>query len=416
MNSDILTGSMVSFAETAIGYSHIKAEKECEDSSGFYADDNLYICVVADGHGSKQYFRTKKGSSFAVDAAITNIKAFTADTDKEKFFKNSEVFLSDLAQSILNTWIELVKVDYTESPFSEEELSDIPEKYKIKYADESNMSHAYGTTLLAFIVTKDYSFGLQLGDGKCIVLNTKGEYVQPIPWDENCQMNVTTSLCDKNAIQEFRFYLSDKVPIAVFCGTDGIDDSYGGDEELTAFYKGVLTIFAQYGYEVGVSEVREYLPILTKRGSMDDVSIAGIIDMNRAKTCIFHDENKSGEAEDIINNVVITDEVVSEKVVPGNEYSESDVNDNIEEITTDYSVEVEKVKVASEKQKEVVKEKNIGILNNKCIEEMLNVRSKKKVLINGIIGKDVCVVKLVIGLTAFVGLGILIEIIKGNKR
>lgn len=388
MNNDVLIGSsMVSFAETTIGYSHTKVGKECEDSSGFYANDNVYICVVADGHGSKQYFRTKKGSSFAVDAAITNIKEFSANIDKENFFKNSEMLLRNLAQSILNKWLELVRLDYIETPFSEEELNDIPENYKIKYADMNNISYAYGTTLIAFVITKDYSFGLQLGDGKCVILNSKGEYILPIPWDEKCQMNVTTSLCDKNALQEFRFYLSDKSPIAVFCGTDGIEDSYVGDEELIAFYKGVLTIFARYGYSVGVSEVREYLPILTKNGSMDDVSIAGIIDMDRAKTFIMSDEN-----------------------------SELDINGSIERNTTDNIMKAEEVKSIFEKQDEVDGDERIDISSNKFNEEKFNECIHKKALRNSSGNKDVKRYKYAIGLAAFVGIGILIKIIKGNKR
>lgn len=387
MNSGVVMDNFVAFAETAIGYSHIKAETECEDSSGFYADDNMYICAVADGHGSKQYFRTKKGSSFAVDAAITSIKIFSADMSKEKLFKNSDVLLKDLAKSILNKWLELVRLDYTATPFSEEELNDIPEKYKIKYADENNISHAYGTTLIAFVITKEYSFGLQLGDGKCIVLNSRGEYISPIPGDEKCQMNVTTSLCDKNALQEFRFYLSDKAPIAVFCGTDGIEDSYVGDEELIAFYKGVLTIFARYGYSVGVNEVREYLPILTKSGSMDDVSVAGIVDMDLAKTFIMPDEN-----------------------------SELDINDSTGKNTTDNIIQAEEVKNVFEKQDKADEKEKIEVPSNKYNEEKSNECINKKALRNRSVNKDVKSYKYAIGVAAFVGIGILIKIIKKNKR
>jgi hypothetical protein len=133
-------------------------------------------------------------------------------------------------------------------------------------------------------VTEEFSFGMQIGDGKCVVIDGNGTFAEPIPWDENCQMNVTTSICDSDAAEEFRFAVSKNKPTAVFCGSDGIDDSYASTEELYALYRSVLKIFSEHGKEVGESEIKEYLPILTKRGSGDDVSIALIIDYQRLES------------------------------------------------------------------------------------------------------------------------------------
>ena len=85
-----MTDKIFSFSATETGYNHIKAEpsKVCEDASGFYDDDQMHICVVADGHGSDNYPRTDRGSQFAVDAAIEQIKAFEAgqrDTGAHSF-------------------------------------------------------------------------------------------------------------------------------------------------------------------------------------------------------------------------------------------------------------------------------------------------------------------------------------------
>jgi hypothetical protein len=67
----------------------------------------------------------------------------------------------------------------------------------------------------------------------------------------------------------------------VFCGSDGVDDSYVGEEELHALYRSIIKIFTEHGTEVGKAEIKEYLPVLTKRGSGDDVSIALILDGSR---------------------------------------------------------------------------------------------------------------------------------------
>ena len=45
-----------------------------------------------------------------------------------------------------------------------------------------------------------------LAMGKCIAFNEDGSWHEPIPWDEKCFLNKTTSLCDSSAIDEFRYY------------------------------------------------------------------------------------------------------------------------------------------------------------------------------------------------------------------
>ena len=103
---------------------------------------------------------------------------------------------------------------------------------------------------------------------------------QPIPWDEKCFLNKTTSLCDSNAINEFRYcYQGDgKFPRAVFLGSDGIDDSYGDGEILNNFYIQLFKIIIRKGNESAFKELKKSLPIISQRGSKDDMSVACIYD------------------------------------------------------------------------------------------------------------------------------------------
>jgi len=302
-----MTDKIFSFSATETGYNHIKAEpsKVCEDASGFYDDDQMHICVVADGHGSDNYPRTDRGSQFAVDAAIEQIKAFVGKIynpnpeNPEKSEKESNELIDKLlhtkinethllqylSRNILMKWREFVEKDVEENPFQESEMANVSEKYKKRYMPEDiserRAEKAYGCTLIAYVVTEKFCFGMQIGDGKCVVIDQNGSISEPIPWDENCQMNVTTSICDSDASDEFRFFVTDEKPSAVFCGSDGIDDSYANVEEMYALYRSILKIFVEHGIEVGKSEIKEYLPVLTKRGSGDDVSIALIMDIQR---------------------------------------------------------------------------------------------------------------------------------------
>lgn len=285
MNENILA-----FSATAVGHNHTKVNKVCEDASDWYTDNKMRICVVADGHGSDNYPRTDRGSKFAVDATKKCIVEFVNAAESVDVLndeKNNYGLMLQLAASILKEWHNSVENDCEENPFKEAELEKVSDRYKKKFLSmdikERRVEKAYGCTLIAYVVTDKYSFGLQIGDGKCVHVDKKGYFSEPIPWDDNCQMNVTTSICDENAIEEFRFTISDQMPLAVFCGTDGIDDSYANSEELYDLYRSILKIFLEHGNEVVKKEIEEYLPVLTKRGSGDDVSIGLIVDSSSVR-------------------------------------------------------------------------------------------------------------------------------------
>lgn len=272
------------FNATEIGHNHVKANKICEDWSGSYQNEIINLCIVADGHGSDNYPRTDRGSRFAVQATMSCIVEFIREVDSSDLngTKQNEI-LSQLAKSILRTWHGLVESDFEKNPILELELANVSEKYKKAYLSRERIEKAYGTTLIAYAITKDFSFGIQIGDGKCVVIDEKGNFSTPIPDDPDCQLNVTTSICDSDAIDEFRFCFIEKPPVAVFCGSDGIEDSYTSIDQLYALYRSIASIFAEHGAETGVNEVREYLPVLTKKGSGDDVSIAGIVNVESIK-------------------------------------------------------------------------------------------------------------------------------------
>lgn len=267
------------FAFSEQGYNHIKSDKVCQDSSGHYSDDLMAVVVVADGHGSDNYPRTDRGSSFAVEATIAAIREFvkTVEESAIDISVDSESYLEQLAKNILANWYAAVDADLEKYPFSEEELSKVSDKYKKRYMSGQRQEKAYGTTLIAACQTENYWFGLQIGDGKCVCISQNGSMCEPIPWDEDCQANITTSICDSEAIDEFRYFFTKECPVATLMGTDGIDDSYANSEEMYVLYRSILAIFAEHGRETGETEIQAFLPGLSRKGSGDDVSIAGIV-------------------------------------------------------------------------------------------------------------------------------------------
>ena len=139
---------------------------------------------------------------------------------------------------------------------------------------------------MAYVQTPDYWFAFHLGDGKCVSMRVvDGRLVceQPIPWDERCFLNKTTSLCDSNALEEFRYcYQGDgNFPLAMFLGSDGMDDSYGDGYNLYNFYIQLFKIIIRNGVEKANKELKKSLPVISKMGSKDDMSVA----------CVFDDTN-----------------------------------------------------------------------------------------------------------------------------
>lgn len=273
------------FACSSQGYNHIKIGKVCQDSCGESVFNDVTIIAVADGHGSDNYVRTDRGSSFAVTAAIDAIRGFIVNSRNNDvdFIGNAEDCLTQICKNILAKWHELVEEDVLHHPFQGFEMENVSEKYKRKYASGRFNAKAYGTTLIAICKTDDFWFGIHIGDGKCIEISIDGRIYEPIPWDSQCEQNITTSICDGDAIEEFRFAFGTELPAAIFIGSDGIDDSYPTSEELHELYRSILEIFSEHGDQVGFQEVRSYLPKISRQGSGDDVSIAGIINAELTK-------------------------------------------------------------------------------------------------------------------------------------
>lgn len=268
-----------SFARTSIGFSHISPKKPCQDYSLQFQNDVASVIVVSDGHGSSNFTRSDRGSKFACEVTLEAVNEFLQDLNLNKLendFLRDDV-VTQLCKYILLQWNTRVEEDVSNCPFTEEEVEKVADKYKTRYLNGDAVEHAYGCTLIFVIVTRDFCLAVRNGDGQCVTVDRDGGFATPIPWNDNCEFNVTTSLCDHEAIENFRYYYSTNLPAAVFIGSDGVDDSYTSVEELYNLYRNVCL----KALNDGVDEVGEYveklLPEITRRGSTDDVSIAGLI-------------------------------------------------------------------------------------------------------------------------------------------
>ena len=298
-----------SYSFSCQGESHKADDKPCQDAS-FSAvyDDRLAIAIVCDGHGGERYFRSDVGSRMATEVICESVKTFVENVDKTLFIGNPfiaeeaitseeivkkqtpvDIAFRQLFSSIIYQWNQKIAEHAANTAMSEWEQEHVPQKYLDELKTSETFEKLYGCTLMVYVQTPDYWFAFHLGDGKCVSFHQEGDLWQmPIPWDERCFLNKTTSLCDSNAINEFRYcYEGDgKFPMAVFLGSDGMDDSFGEDPNLVNFYIQVVKMLVTEGKEATIKSIESDLPQLSKIGSKDDMSVAFIYNIDELKAHI----------------------------------------------------------------------------------------------------------------------------------
>lgn len=312
-----MRGMYRSFNFRSIGASHIKKGTVCQDFSGSVETDTYKLAVISDGHGGEDYFRSDRGSRFAVEAfcrCARDAFAVSSPADEEQsdgsFLQNKARNFADalnacktdkqtqeqmrwFMRSIVTRWNILVEDDLAADPFKDEEMAGVSDKAKASYEKGEKVQSAYGATLIGAVVTDDFWFGVHIGDGKCIAFDMAGNDTEPIPWDEQCFLNVTTSICDANASSEMRYFFSRELPAAVFVGSDGIDDSFKNERHLHNFYRVVLSSFATETEEKATQGLADYLPNLSALGSADDMSVGCIINIEHIKNnAVLYEKKK----------------------------------------------------------------------------------------------------------------------------
>ena len=285
------------------GESHKATDKVCQDYSYSHIDENgLAIAVVCDGHGGKHYFRSDVGARFATEIIANNAKEFVNNIDETLFVgqpftqqaaiqteidrqdfrkeKPIDVAFRQLFASIIGQWQQRIEQHAAENPLTDKENTQVEEQYRKEFQEGYKLEKIYGCTLMAYVSTPKYWFAFHLGDGKMISFDQDAQWKEPVLWDDRCFLNKTTSICDSDALNEFRYtYQGDGgFPIAVFLGSDGMDDSFGEETNLVNFYVKVAKSLVTNGHDATFADIQDTLPVLSKRGSQDDMSVACVYD------------------------------------------------------------------------------------------------------------------------------------------
>jgi hypothetical protein len=268
---------MLTFNHTCIGYSHLASGKPCQDASYAASNDHYAVAIVSDGHGGEAYSRSDVGAQMALHAA-----RYVIDNNPLTSWHDPSIRPA-LFDELVRTWVDLVTEHDSSTHDDDTDITHVFDLVPPTRSPEITMR--YGCTLMLACVHPNGWFAFQIGDGKCVAIHPlapTGDPAQltsePIPNDERCFLNQTTSLCDADAAAEFRFCGGDRdsTPVAIFLGSDGIDDSWGSEEALHNFYIDILKHCASR--EAVEADLADALPQLSRLGSHDDMSVAAIVD------------------------------------------------------------------------------------------------------------------------------------------
>ena len=285
----------IAFATSVLGAGHIKDKKPCQDYSIAWQskDSGSVVLIVCDGHGSDTYVRSDVGSRLAAQITLEAVKEFVPRKghtpnpewivgqkgqgqahEQVNYGTGEGKVFEALFETIYRTWLDAIEQDAQNNPFTEEETKRLKWKKLVK---------AYGTTLMAYVQTPDYWFAFQIGDGRMLAADEDLKWRQLVPWDEACFLNQTTSLCNTDPLPLFRYAFdgTGNFPSAVFCCSDGIEDSWGdydlAPQMLHDYFTGLAKVFMHEGRNVTLDRLSDFLPKLSAAASKDDMSIAGYI-------------------------------------------------------------------------------------------------------------------------------------------
>lgn len=259
------------FSHSVMGASHEKRGLVCQDSSAYKVGGSYAVAVVADGHGSKKHFRSNIGSKEAVEATLETIDKFYEDPleFENNFPRNHKSITEKIQKQIISNWNARVMRHFKANPVTNAERS----QFTAEEFDKIPVESYYGTTLVAAVADKNFTFGFQIGDGSFVAVFDDGEAAMLMDYEESNPANITASICNANAASMFEsFYVENKQILALFVSTDGLYTSFGSDNDFLDYH----TIITSQLSDISSFEsaVVKNLKKRSHYGTEDDISLS----------------------------------------------------------------------------------------------------------------------------------------------
>lgn len=274
--------------DSVTGDSHIRHNIERQDSFSivdgvhkhscsksfmtYYKDlpDNVKIVAVADGHGSSSCPYSKTGSQTAVNVFCDIMAEYAVkykNNMKELFVTlNREGETTRISKGIVSEWEKrIISVHRMNGRNDSDDLRDNYSIWK-----------KYGTTLLGMMITEDFVFTFQLGDGDITYVDNnkispviKGDKIlgvethsisKPDSWKK-----VLTRVIQLNPV-------ADK-PFMYILSTDGWVNSHASETDFQKTCSEYFKIIQEYGTKTVEDNLSAWLSETSKMGCGDDITV-----------------------------------------------------------------------------------------------------------------------------------------------
>ncbi|MDN5297563.1 MAG: hypothetical protein PWP51_116 [Clostridiales bacterium] len=162
------------------------------------------IVAVADGHGSEAHCFSDVGAQKAVACALEVMRDVCDALAGGEAAETIPVRLDQAAYDLHQKWQKAI------------------------HADATFQMRPFGTTLMTIAYVKPWLICLQIGDGKLIFQNARGQIVMPMSQDRHLQGEETHSLSESCAWRHFRKKVLYMAAPPVFFGgcSDGLEKAY----------------------------------------------------------------------------------------------------------------------------------------------------------------------------------------------
>jgi serine/threonine protein phosphatase PrpC len=263
MMTMILSGKYQAIGKSVLGATHKLNNKPCQDAffvqEGRAGGVGYVIVCAADGHGSARCPYSDEGSEAAVVVAAELLASILDNNDKAfvNLDAHKEIWLPKQLEEHWKTQVRAIhneKNRDAETPFAYE---------------------LYGTTLLALVLTQDFAFALQIGDGDILAVTPDTPPSRLIPSVEAAG-NETESLCMENSWQYVRtriFPVQSEIPYMFWLSTDGYVNSFTEDAGFLQAGTDIFNLWNEHGKDYVESQLPDWLARSSQKGSGDDITV-----------------------------------------------------------------------------------------------------------------------------------------------
>lgn len=260
------------FGTSVQGASHIRNGRECQDSlKKVVRDSGAVILAVADGHGSDSCPYSKTGSDTAVNVFCKILGDYL-----ETYAGQPEMLFSFLkregdtkiAREIDAEWKRRILRLHTkckrEMPLNADGEKDREAVYRL-----------YGSTLLGLVLTEEFLFAFQLGDGDIVKVSGSGVYsvieADKILGTETHSLSRAKSW-EKAVTLMRKREENEKEPVMYMLSSDGLSNSYKNEKEFQKTCADYYALLKEHGVKAVADQLKTWLQETSEMGCGDDIT------------------------------------------------------------------------------------------------------------------------------------------------